>query len=184
MVVCKVGFGDGRGVSGVFATGGRLFVDLGFVGACFLVGKRTPLGNVEIGRTSIVRFALCMRLDDSNDGRGPSLTLGLYSYEVRILFIDGRVDWIDGRPSILGLKSRNVSSKAFLIVALSSGPRLGWVGELCLCFGSFAVLSAILCARGQVNYWPSAHSKDYHSFPAESAILTRRVSHLPSGSQM
>lgn len=63
------------------------------------------------------------------EGRGPNLTLCLDSCDVCVLLTEGLVDWIEGRPSALGLVSRKVSSKAFLVVTLSSACSLGVGGR-------------------------------------------------------
>lgn len=113
-------FGDGRGASGISGIGGRPLADFDLPGTCFFDGSRTPFGRVDMSRKSVALSLLSRRPEESRDGRGPILTLGLYSYEVLVVLIDGLLDWMEGRrPSMLDLVSRKVSSNAFRVVPLS-----------------------------------------------------------------
>lgn len=120
-VACDTTCGDERGASGISGIGARPLADFGLPSICFFDGSRTPFGRVDMGLKSVALSLLRRRPEESRDGRGPILTLGLYSYEFLVVFIDGLLDWMEGRrPSMLDLVSRKVSSNALLVVPLSS----------------------------------------------------------------
>ena len=82
--------------------------DRGLAGKVFRVGIRRPAGSVEMGRKEA--FAPCMSclLAESVDGRGPSFTLGLYSYAWLRSLVLGRADCVDillSTVDILGRES-------------------------------------------------------------------------------
>lgn len=137
MTAGDTGFREGSGASCVSIMGGRPLADLGLIGAGFLEGIRTPFGSVDTGLNSMARSELFIRPGKSKDGRGPNLIFGLCSYDVRILRTEGLLDCIEGRPSMLGLEPRNVSSNAFLVVPLPSMSSLGVGGKALSMFRLF-----------------------------------------------
>ena len=85
---------------GVLVKGVFFCSDAGWLGSAFRAGMRRPAGNAEIGRKPPLAAELPVLPTESVDGRGPSLTLDLYSYALLKSLVLGRADCDDILPLI------------------------------------------------------------------------------------
>ena len=97
---------------GVLANGVFLFSDVGWLGSTFRTGMRRPTGNAEIGRKPPLTAKLLVLPMESVDGRGPSLTLGLWSSALLKSPVLGRADCDDILPFIPDML--DLASKSYI----------------------------------------------------------------------